>query len=99
MIKDVVFLPPAADVERLLAQARAELFSIALIASGDGSDAALEPVRRLRAQAAQLPIIVLGPVDAEAEQRARAAADNTHVAYLVQPLSPAALQQALVAAR
>jgi RNA polymerase sigma factor (sigma-70 family) len=98
LIKDLELLPGAADVEGLLAQAQTAEYSIALIDSGDGSDACLEPVRRLRAKIAQLPMLVLGPADAEAEQRARAAAGNARVAYLAQPIDPAALQQALVAA-
>lgn len=98
LIRDLELLPRVADVEGVLAQAQTAAYSIALIDRGDGSDAGLEPVRRLRAQAAQLPIIVLGPADAEVEQRARTAADNAHVAYLAQPIDSASLQQALAAA-
>jgi bifunctional DNase/RNase len=98
LIRDLELLPPAADVEGLLARAHEDQNVIALIDIGNGEEAALAPVRRLRAAIAELPIIVLGPSGEETEQRARAAAGSTHVAYIAQPLSPAALQQALVAA-
>lgn len=98
VIQGVVFLPPPADVERLLDLARSATFSITLIAVGDGSEAALEPVRRLRAAISQMPIIVLGPADGETEQSTRTAAGDTHIAYIAQPFSPTALHQALMTA-
>lgn len=98
VIQSVVFLPPAADVEQLVRLARAQTFSVAFVALDHGSDAALEPVRRLRAEISQLPILVLGPDNEETEQHVRAAADNVHVAYMARPFNPAALHQALMQA-
>jgi RNA polymerase sigma factor (sigma-70 family) len=98
LIRDLELLPAAAEVEGLLAQAHEDQNVIALIDIGDGEEAALEPVRRLRAAIADLPIILLGPVDTEVEQRARVAAGSAHVAYLAQPIDTAEMQRALVAA-